>query len=173
MKLPIETDRLLLREANLDDDRFIYKLLNNPTWIEHIGDREIVDLQAARNYIQKSLLDSYTAKGFGLYVMIEKKNDEQLGLCGFVKRDELEHVDIGFAILPHFAEQGYTFEAASALLDQSNFKVVYGITDERNLSSRKLLTKLGLKPIKKIQFGSNQKESILFSNEHVTSSRTL
>ena len=163
------TDRLILEEASFEDAHFIFELLNNPTWIEHIGDRNIKTIKDAKSYIQKALIDSYELHGFGMYKMVIKSTKTPIGLCGLLKREELEHYDIGFAVLPEYAKQGYTFEAGMAVIDQAKIDfeidVIYGITNEANLASRKILEKLGLKHVRNIKFGNSEEDSMLFSNE--------
>jgi len=156
---------LNLREASLDDAEFIFKLLNNPTWIKHIGDRKIRTVKDAVQYIEQSLIQSYNENGFGLYIMELKQGLIPLGLCGFLKRETLENVDIGFAILPEHAGQGFTYEAASQIIHSSEFPIIYGITYQANVASIKLLKKLGLRYLYNFQFGNYEEESMLFSNE--------
>ena len=94
----LTTERLLLQEATYADAPFIFELLNTPTWIQHIGDRGIITINDAENYIQKSLINSFANNGFGMFKVSLKSTKEAMGLCGLLKREELEHVDIGFAI---------------------------------------------------------------------------
>ncbi|WP_235295631.1 GNAT family N-acetyltransferase [Portibacter marinus] len=158
-----ETDRLILREASMEDDAFIFDLLNNPTWIEFIGDRQIHSLGDAQMYIQNQLVRSYQINGFGMYIMEQKSSETPIGLCGFLKREQLDHVDIGFAILPKFAGNGYTFEAAEKIMTASNLSTIYGITSDKNETSKKLLRKLGMVHIKNFKFGKYNGDSMLFS----------
>src|SRR2546428_4777063 len=37
----IETDRLILRHQTIDDASFILELLNDPSWLQYIGDRGV------------------------------------------------------------------------------------------------------------------------------------
>ncbi len=165
----IQSDRIQLEEVTFDDVAFIFELLNNPTWIENIGDRGINTKEDAANYIQKALRDSYLKNGFGLYKMILKVECIPIGLCGLLKRADLEHVDIGFAILPQYARNGYTYEIAKATYNHARnklgFEILYGITSKENTASQNLLKKLGLKFIKNINFGNFEEESLLFSSE--------
>jgi RimJ/RimL family protein N-acetyltransferase len=85
-----------------------------------------------------------------------------MGLCGLLKREELDHVDIGFAILPEFAGKGYTFEAARIIIEKCPFATIYGITSQDNIASRKLLEKLGMRHVRNFQFGDYKEESLLF-----------
>lgn len=38
-------------------------------------------------------------------------------MCGLVKRETLDDVDIGFAFLPEFEGKGYAFESSSAVIE--------------------------------------------------------
>lgn len=165
----LETERLTLEEAVLDDSMFFFELLNSATWIEHIGDRGIRTEEDAKEYIQKSLLDSYKKKGYGLYKMVLKSDNKPLGICGFLKRDYLDHPDIGFAILPDHEGKGFTTEAATASMAYGmsvlKFNTIYAITTEKNTRSRHLLEKIGLKEKKVIRPDKDNKELLLYSSK--------
>src|SRR6187549_3768173 len=98
----LETDRLSLREFVLDDAAFLLSLLNSPGWLKFIGDRGVHTIEDARKYIAERLVSSYRTFGFGFYVVTPKDEDIPIGMCGLVKRDTLEDVDIGFAFLPEY-----------------------------------------------------------------------
>ena len=53
---------------------------------------------------------------YGLYLTSLKEDGTPIGICGLIKRETLEDVDIGFAFLPAFWGRGYAFEAAAAVL---------------------------------------------------------
>ena len=108
----LATDRLLLRELTIKDASFIFRLVNEPTWLEHIGDKNVRSVDDAQRYILEGPVDSYKANGYGLYLVVLKPTDTPIGLCGLVKRDELAHADIGFALLPGYAGMGYGYESA-------------------------------------------------------------
>jgi hypothetical protein len=82
-----------------------------------------------------------------------------IGIVTFIKRDYLEHFDIGFAFLPEHANNGYAYEAATAVLqDVMNdpyHKNILATTIKENKSSIKLLEKLGLSFEKEIQHGND------------------
>lgn len=144
----LETERLILREASLDDDAFVLELLNQHSFKKYIGDRGVRDLDKAREYIQRTYIDSYRANGFGLYIVEMKTNATPIGVCGFVTRPSLPDPDIGFAFLPEFEKQGFAFEAASAAMkygrENLKLKRVLAITTLDNKASGRLLAKVGL-----------------------------
>jgi RimJ/RimL family protein N-acetyltransferase len=144
----LETQRLNLRTIDADDAAFYHALINDPTWLEYIGDKGIYTVEAAR----KAIIDGPRAMqqklGFSLYVMERKEDGTPLGMCGLIKRDWLPDVDIGYAIRPAYFGHGYTYEAAAAVVgharDQLRIERLLGITDPGNARSIALLAKLGL-----------------------------
>jgi RimJ/RimL family protein N-acetyltransferase len=144
----LETDRLILRELDSDSDaEFIFELLNTPKFIKYIGDRGVRSREQACDFIDNRYRASYRDHGYGLYLTVQKTDSTAVGICGFVKRDYLEHADIGFAFLPQFEQLGFGFESAAAMLrygrEKLNFERVFAITSQDNDVSGKLLTKLG------------------------------
>lgn len=143
----IETERLLLRPLNIEDADFIIELLNDPSFIKNIGDRNVHSVEDAHGYILKGPAASYEKNGFGLCLVTLKETGESLGMCGLIKRDALEDVDLGYAYLPRYWSRGYAVEAAKATLDFGwnviGLKRIVAITDPANTSSNRVLEKLG------------------------------
>ncbi len=165
----LKTPRLIIEQATLADTDFIFQLLNSPNWIEFIGDRGIKTQKDAEAYIEKSLINAYETYGYGLYKMSLKSEGVPIGICGFVKRDYLDHADIGFAIMPPYEGKGYTYEAAQATLEygktQLSLDPILAITTEENVKSQKLLLKLGLSAIGKIH--PDKTEFLLYSTSYL------
>nr|QQZ48987.1 hypothetical protein JKL49_17315 [Phenylobacterium glaciei] len=55
----LETERLFLRHLTPDDDAFILELLNEPGFLENIGDRKVRTLEDARRYVADGPAASY------------------------------------------------------------------------------------------------------------------
>ncbi|HDR7640645.1 alanine acetyltransferase [Bacillus wiedmannii] len=144
----LETERLVLRWFDIKDAPFILELVNDPAWIQFIGDKRIKNLDDAKKYILNGPVDMYNKMGFGLYLVERKEDFTPLGMCGLIKRDSLEDVDIGFAFLEKFRSKGYGFESASAVIDYGvqnlGMKRIVAITTIDNINSEKLLEKVGL-----------------------------
>lgn len=165
----LETERTILREVTGDDAGFILDLLNQPTFIKYIGDRNLRAVEQAREYIESRFTGSYRQFGFGMYAVELKENEMPIGICGFVRRDTLPDADIGFAFLPQFERKGYAFETADALMkygrDVLGLKRVLAITSLGNASSIKLLEKLGFKFDSLIKQPHSDEELRLFSSD--------
>ena len=144
----IKTERLVLRHFTPDDADFILELVNEPGWKKYIGDRGINTLGDARNYIDTIPLASYEKHGFGLWAVEQKDDGPLVGMCGLLKRDTLEDVDIGFALLSRFERRGYAREAANATLTYAREKLglrrVVAITTQDNDRSARLLELCGM-----------------------------
>ncbi|MES2628730.1 MAG: GNAT family N-acetyltransferase [Bacteroidota bacterium] len=142
-----ETSRLRLRNLVLEDAPFILELVNTPGWLQYVGDRGIRTEEDARVYILSGPLHSYMTTGFGFQLVELRECRTPIGLCGLVKRAELEHADLGYALLPTYYGQGYAFEAAESMLNSSrmdyNMATVLAITNKDNDASIHLLEKLG------------------------------
>ena len=111
-----ETERLILRPLQKDDSAFIFRLVNEPSFIENIGDKGVRNLDDAWQYILQGPRKSYEQNGFGLWLVALKDTLTPIGICGLVKRDGLDDPDIGYAFLPEFWKQGYAVEAAAQTL---------------------------------------------------------
>ena len=166
MNIPT-TDRLLITELTTTDAVFILELVDSPGWLEFIGDRGIKTIPDAENYIVNGPMASYQKNGFGLYRLALKQTGISIGICGLIKRDTLDHPDIGFALLPSYTGKGYALEAASVILQYERetlgIKKIAAITLEKNHRSIQLLAKLGLLFEKKIKFEGKKEELMLFS----------
>ncbi|GAC1425471.1 MAG: GNAT family N-acetyltransferase [Chitinophagaceae bacterium] len=163
----LETDRLVITTLTTVDAPFIFELVNSPGWLEFIGDRGIKNIMDAENYIVNGPMASYTTFGHGLYLVALKDNAVAIGICGIIKRDTLEHEDIGFAFLPKYNGKGYALEAASAVLEYAKqilcLKKITAITMEANHRSVSLLAKLGMQYEKTIRLPGSEEELMLFA----------
>ena len=164
---PLTTERLTLRRLTLTDAAFMLELLNSPGWLEFIGDRGVRTVEDAERYLEGGALVMYARYGFGLYRVSLKENDEAIGICGLVKRDTLEDVDIGFALLPQFQGHGYALEAARATMthakDDIKLQRVLGITTPHNHPSIRVLETIGLSFEKMVRLSADDVELKLFA----------
>jgi len=165
----LETDRLILRQFSTEDAEFILELVNEPSFIQNIGDRGVRTLEDARSYILRVAITSYEKNGFGLYLVLLKESDESIGMCGLIKRDGLEDVDIGYAFLPRYWSKGYAMEAARAVKDYARdvigLKRLVAITDPENEGSIRILEKIGLKYEKMVRLSADDIELKLFATD--------
>ena len=142
-----ETERLRLRLLDETDAAFILELVNEPSWLRFIGDKGVRNLDDARRYLRDGPMAMYAKQGFGLYRVEAKESGQAIGMCGLIKRDSLDDVDIGFAFLPAHWGRGYAREAAAATLAHGQrdlgLRRIVAITSLDNERSIALLEGLG------------------------------
>jgi ribosomal-protein-alanine N-acetyltransferase len=162
-----ETARLRLRHLLDRDAAFILELLNEPDFIRNIGDREVRTLEDARRYIQHGPMVSYSQHGFGLWLVELREGGEPIGICGLLKRDYLQDVDVGFALREAHRGKGYAFEAAEAAMrhgkEDLGLSRIVAITSPDNQLSAKVLRKLGLEFECTIRIPDQSRDTRLFT----------
>ncbi|MCX6951352.1 MAG: GNAT family N-acetyltransferase [Verrucomicrobia bacterium] len=162
----LETPRLRLRELEPGDAGLVLELVNEPAWKRFIGDRGIRTLDDAQSYIRTGPRAMYERFGFGLWLVEAKDNlATPLGICGLLKREGLDDVDLGFALLERYWGRGYAFEAAAAALaygrDRLKLPRIVAITSPDNERSGRLLEKLGFRHDRMIRLAADKPESRL------------
>lgn len=147
----LTTERLKLERLTTNDDTFILKLVNTPGWLTYIGDKKIHTVQDAQLYIQNIMNN----EELSYWVISNKEDGQAIGLISLIKRDYLDHHDLGFAFLPETMNKGYAYEATSnilkTLLKEGLYKSLSAITIPENSSSIKLLGRLGFTFVKSME----------------------
>lgn len=146
--LPIETERLFIRPMQTDDAAFILELLNEPDFLENIGDKGVRTLEDALGYIQSAGWDNYRKHGFGMNTVELVDASTRIGICGLLQRETLDHPDVGFAFLKAFHGLGYATEAGRGMVEVARsvfgLQKVCAFTAVTNEASVRVLMKLGL-----------------------------
>ncbi|HEV3470953.1 MAG TPA: GNAT family N-acetyltransferase [Pyrinomonadaceae bacterium] len=163
----LETERLILRRLSEADAEFIRGLVNEPSWLRFIGDRGVRTVEDARRYIADGPVASYGRHGFGLYLTELKAGGDPAGICGLIKRESLEDVDLGFAFLPRFWGRGYASEAAAAVLEYGKsafgLRRVVAVTAPDNQASIRVLEKLGFTFERMVKLSADDEEIKLYA----------
>lgn len=145
---PPETARLRLRPLTLDDAPFILGLLNEPSFLEQIGDKGARDLDGARRYLAEGPLAMYAAHGLGLWLVETKAEGAPLGMCGLLQRPTLPAPDLGYAFVPAAWGRGYATEACRATLDwgreAKGLSRILAIVKPGNQASIAVLARIGM-----------------------------
>jgi RimJ/RimL family protein N-acetyltransferase len=165
--IELETERLTLREFSARDADFILNLLNEPSFIQNIGDRGVRTLADAEGYLERGPLASYAKHGFGLLAVSSKETGELMGMCGLIKRDTLDDVDLGYAFLPKFWSKGYAVEAARRVAVFAREIVglarIVAIVDPLNTGSIRVLERIGMSFEKHVRLSKDDIELSLYA----------
>lgn len=164
-----ETERLIIRPTIENDAEFIFELLNTPKWIRYIGDRNIKTVESAKEYIKEKMIPQLEKLGYSNYTLIRKEDNIKIGTCGLYDREGLEGIDIGFAFLPKYEKKGFAFEASKrikdAAFDEFEIEMISAITTKDNISSQKLLKRLGLKLMGTTKLPHDEEELLVYKIE--------
>lgn len=162
----IATARLLLMPSEMGDAPFILRLLNEPSFLENIGDKGVRTLADAENYLQTGPMASYLRHGHGLMAVVLPDTAQPIGMCGLLKRDYLDHVDLGYAFLPEFWSQGYAREAAEGVLLHGRRTLglthILALVTPSNQPSIRLLEKVGFSFSKLLRQAGDTTDTALY-----------
>jgi len=153
----LETKRLYLRRMTVEDAKNAYLLNLDPEVIQYTGDDSFKSIEAARQFLAS--YRHYDQYEFGRWAVIAKDSDEFFGWCGLKFTPELNEYDIGFRFFKKQWNQGYATEAAIACLhlgfEKYNLKTIVGRARKENISSIRVLEKIGLTYFGDFDFDGN------------------
>lgn len=165
----LETERLRLRLLTQDDAPIYLEVVNTPGFIKFIGDRGIRTEDAAREAIAAGPIAMQASLGHSLYLVERKEDGAPIGMCGLIKRETLEDVDIGYAYLPQFSGKGYATEAAAGVLAYApsiGIRRLVAITSPGNDASDAVLRRIGMRLEKLVYLTPEDKGTQLFSYDY-------
>ena len=93
-----EIGRIIISELKADHSAFILELVNSSGWKEFIGERNVHSIEDSKIYIINILAND----NIKYHVVSIKSENIPIGIVTFIKRDYLDHHDIGFAFLPEY-----------------------------------------------------------------------
>ena len=164
----LETARLVLRRMSGGDAAFMLELLNDPAFVENVGDKGVRTEADAARYIAEGVVASYERFGFGMWLVALKDGLRPIGICGLLKRDELPDSDIGFAFLPGHRSLGYAHESAAAVMrharDALGLRRLLAVVVPGNAPSCRLLGKLGFHYLETRRAMDSGTELLLFES---------
>jgi [ribosomal protein S5]-alanine N-acetyltransferase len=165
----LETERLRLRRVVPADAGFILRLLNEPSFLQNIGDRGVRTLDDAVAYIANGPAASHERHGFALDLVELRESGVPIGLCGLLKRDHLDHPDLGYAFVPEHWSRGYARESAAAVLAHARGTLglsrILAVTNSDNQGSIRVLERLGFEYQGMITWDDAGTQVRLFANE--------
>ncbi len=160
-----ETGRLNFVEFSPEYAEDLFRLMTDPDWLRNIGDRGIRTVDDARAQIEHKYRPHMREHGFGFFVLVDKASGAMAGMCGLVRRDGLDGIDLGYALLPEFRGRGLAVEAASAVLawahERLGLERVLAIVDPDNLASIGVLERVGMRFERFLRLPGEQKDLAL------------
>ena len=146
-RIILETDRLLLREMNMDDFDALYKVLLDSDIMQHYP--YTFDEKRVSDWIERNM-NRYRDNGFGLWAVCLKDTGEMIGDCGLTLQNiEGEMLpEIGYHIRADHQRKGYAKEAAAAVRDwafaNTDYPALYSYCKYTNVGSYKTAESIGM-----------------------------
>ncbi len=146
MNWKLETERLYLREFELEDAKSMFALNAVNEQIQYTGDVPFESITAAQNFLLN--YSDYKRNGFGRWACITKEEGHWIGWCG-LKRHSDGLVDLGYRFFKEYWGMGYATESSLACLaygfNELGLKEIVGRSAKANLASIRVLEKIGMK----------------------------
>jgi RimJ/RimL family protein N-acetyltransferase len=159
MNIILQTERLLLRELEPEDDVALFELDADPEVHRYLGNKPVQRIEDIREVIT-FIRWQYTEYGIGRWAVIEKETDEFAGWSGlkYITNDWNGHInfyDVGYRLLPRHWGKGFATESARAAVaygfEQLQAATIYGTAHVENTRSRNALQKCGLRYIESFE----------------------
>lgn len=161
MNIHLETERLIIRDLTEHDLEGIFVLDSDSRVHEFLGQKPITKKEEALKYI-KDVQQQYTERGVGRWAIETKDTSEFVGWCGlrlysdYTFNNHTNFYDIGYRLRPKFWGKGFATEASKECLNYAwntlQLKTVYGITEQHNEASHRVLLKIGLQYIEDFHY---------------------
>ena len=162
MKPIIETDRLILREFNINDYKDVYEFGSNLEVQKYTGDKIIESLNSAKELIKNVWYEDYKKYGYGRWAVIYKPENTIIGFAGLKYLPEFNETDIGFRFLPEYWGKGIATEASKEIIKYGFEKLglvqIIGIAIAENIGSCKVLERIGMSLYKIDEYDGDGKE---------------
>ena len=147
MKIILETEQLVLREWAPRDAEALLAIVSDPGVMRYIGDgRPWEGLGRVREWIGR-LNESYGARGFGRWAVVERAGGRVVGSCGFAPLPWSGEIDFGYLLARDAWGRGFTTEIGRATLADGiaryGFAEVTASVAPEHAASRRVLTKIG------------------------------
>jgi RimJ/RimL family protein N-acetyltransferase len=171
MREIVTTERLRLRELELDDLDALFEVLGDPVAMRYYPapfDRDGVAawIEWARG--------SYRENGFGLWAVIRRSDGRFLGDCGPMLQPVEDQLipEVGYHIVPPEQGRGYATEAAHAcvawIFANTRFDVVCSLVSPENAPSRAVAAKVH-SAMREFTWAKHEKEMRLYWTERSSS----
>lgn len=169
----IYSSDIILEKLHFIDADFMLKLLDDPAWISGIGDRNIRTIEEAEVYIKNGSMKQFETHGVGSFkvsILTDSRDNpfsfevngncfQSVGICGLLKRDGLDHFDLGFAFFQEFCGKRLGFKASQHVLEyvrhsMTQVSTILAVISPHNTASLKLVQKLGFIQSEKYKYGN-------------------
>lgn len=149
----LETDRCLIRETTVDDVDSFYEIYKEPSITQYM-ENLYSERDAEIAYIQDYIKNVYAFYGYGMWTVLDKKENQVIGRAGINWREGYDIPELGFVIAVPFQRKGYAFEICQAIIKygvkELGFTSFQVLIMKDNIKSKLLCEKLGFEHAEKV-----------------------
>ena len=158
-----ETERLYIRQYNQQDEENFYLFSGNEDVMRYI--RPVISREQSNLFLAQNIQLYLSKPNTGRWAVIEKATGNYIGSFSILSMESDDtRLHIGYALLPQFWGLGYATEllhqGLSFFFTKHTNTSIYGITEEANVASQKVLIKCGFSHYSRLQ--ENGKEILIF-----------
>lgn len=145
----LETENLILRQINIEDDNEVFKIRSNPETMKFIPRPLAETIGDAQKFINECNA-SIEKNDLINWAITSKKDNKLIGMIGFFRlQPENFRGEIGYILSPDYHRKGIMKEALDKALNYGfenlKFHSVEAVIDPQNIASEKLLIKANFK----------------------------
>lgn len=149
MRKVLTTERLFVREFEVDDWADVYEMNTSVEVMKSIGKGQVKTMEKEKNGFEHILLSYEKNSGLGVWAVTVRSDGTFIGAASMTTLDGTNEIQIGYRFKKEYWGQGYATEVTKGLLnygfDQLKLKRIVATTNLTNDRSRKVLEKAGLK----------------------------
>lgn len=152
-----ETERLILRQFTPEDAEDNYRIYSDAANMKFMG-RAPDSVEFEHKHIYKHIANYYEKRGFGLWAVVLKENNQLIGRCGFLYQmvEGAPEIEIGYLIDNAFCGKGLATEAARETLrygfEKYEFPRIVAFINPENTVSVKVAEKIGMRYDRDVEY---------------------
>ncbi len=143
----LETTRLILRPAIIEDAHNLYILNSDPEVVRYTGDESISNTIDAQKLIRERMFTQFNLYKMGRFTVL-LKDGTYLGWCGLKYFPETNEVDLGYRFAKKYWGMGFATESSLVCMQYGfetlDLKRIIAKAMPANVGSIKVLQKLGM-----------------------------
>ena len=152
-KIIAKTKRLIIRESTVEDVDAFYRIYEDPSTTAYM-EPLFENPEEEKRYMESYITKVYGLYGYGIWTLEKKDSKEVIGRAGVSYKEGYEELEIGYVIAKEERRKGYASEAIEAILtyvkEEIGCKEVCAFSQTANISSKKVLKKMGFSYIKDV-----------------------
>lgn len=147
----LDTGRLYLEPLEATDLPILHSILTDEFVRRYLFDDQIIPISQSAEILE-TVLDTFSTKGYGLWLLYLKNSLEMVGFVGLYSFFSEPQPQLLYALLPPYVKKGYATEASRCIIRYAFEKLGYtyltASCDVPNTASVQVMKRLGMELVK-------------------------